>query len=267
MVRGRTPPGGRGAAVKSACGGPTAVVACVLGLALAASTARAEGGAQPPVLPRSGPTLESFVPPGFRIEQQEERDLDGDGRPDAVFQIVPVCEGVDDDVRATETCEAQGRVLVIVFREAAGGYRLSIAAPIASNVGPHGDSFSGFELKGRTLVLRGGEASCAGQSGSEWTGFYRFQQGDWYRIGTLESRWHRSDECGKDPDGSLCPRLKLRGGEFCTERNVSTNHNTSMEESRWTVTTDAEEKERQVVVRRRLPRAPLQRLADENLGF
>jgi hypothetical protein len=243
------------------------VAACATWLALASSTAHADAGTRPPAIPRSGPTIDSFVPPGYRIEQQEERDLDGDGRPDAVFQIVPTCEGVDPSVQDTERCEAEGRVLVIVFREAGGGYRLSLSAPISSTVGPHGDSFSGFKLKGRTLVLGGAAFSCAGQVGTDWTGFYRYQQGDWYRIGTLVSRWHRSDECGEDPDGSLCPQLKLRAGESCTDFAVSTNHNTSVEESRWTITADADGKEREVVVRRRLPRAPLLRLADEDLGF
>jgi hypothetical protein len=237
-------------------------------LALAGRAAGADDHA--PRIPVSGPTIASFAPPGYQIEQTEELDLDGDGLRDAALLVVPACEGVGE-LRAQDECRSEGRMLIIVFRQAKGGYRLSIAKPIESTVGPHGDSFGGMKVRGRALTFKGASSSCAGQVGESSTLLFRYQNGDWFLIGQTDSTWRLSTECGGGPIGrGLCPGLQLRAGEACVQLDRSYNLLTRMEESKWSIQReegDAQGEEREVVVQRKLPKVPPSRLTDYRLGF
>jgi hypothetical protein len=246
------------------------VIGCGLAACLAAAVQDVPPEERRPPFPASGPTVESFVPPGYTIERREESDFDGDGLRDAALLLVPACEGVEE-VLPAENCRSDGRMLVIVLGTAPGGYRLAIAKPIVSTVGPHGGSFGGMKVRGRTLTFAGAHSSCAGQAGESGTETFRFQNGDWFLIGRTESTWHQSTACGGGPIGTgLCPELTLRPGEACVRRDRSWNLLTSMQESKWSIQPedgDTEGKEREVVQRRKFPQAPLPRLADYLLGF
>ncbi|HEY2558152.1 MAG TPA: hypothetical protein VGI48_00405 [Caldimonas sp.] len=224
---------------------------------------------------QSGTTIESFVPPQHRIAVKVEADFDGDGLRDAALLVVPDCkELAESSPLEREQCEADGRMLVVVFRQAKGGYRLSIAKEIPSGVGNHGDHFEGMKLRGRTLSFGGGGSSCAGGSGGEQSYQFRYQAGEWVLIGTTQSSWMRSTECGGegfDRNRNFCPELELGRGEVCVEVSRSANFNTSIQESTWSIQPTgsgrAEQSERTVVQRKRFDRKPLVRMTDIALEF
>jgi hypothetical protein len=224
---------------------------------------------------QSGPTIESFVPPQHHIATKIEADLDGDGLRDAALLVVPDCtEVAQSSPLEREQCEPDGRRLVIVFRQAKGGYRLSITKAIPSGVGNHGDHFNGMKLRGRTLSFGGGGFSCAGSSGGEQSFQFRYQGGEWLLIGSTETSWMRTTECGGedfDRNRTFCPELELGRGEVCTDVRRSANFNTSILESTWSIqpagSSYADDNERTVVQRKRFERKPLVRMADIVLEF
>jgi hypothetical protein len=237
--------------------------------------AHAAGHGGSPSIRQSGATIESFVPPQYHIATRIEADLDGDGLRDAALLVVPDCkEDVSESSGLEEECEADGRMLVIVFRQAKGGYRLSITKEIPSGVGNHGDHFGGMKLRGRTLSFGGGGFSCAGSSGGEQSFQFRYQAGEWLLIGSTQVSWMRSTECGGesfDRNRNFCPELTLGRGEVCIEVTRSANFNTSIQESTWLIqpagSNYADDNERTVVQRKRFDRKPLVRLADIDLEF
>jgi len=241
-------------------------------LTLGGQPACAVGGKGSPRIPESGATIDSFVPPGYQIEQKEEVDLDGDGLRDAALLIVPDCEAKRDvSPLEQEQCFADGRMLVIVFRKVEGGYRLSVSKEIRSDVGNHGDHFSGMKVRGRTLSFGGGSFSCAGQVGGDSSFQYRYQDGDWFLIGRTEATWHRSTECdGGQSNRDFCTELKVGRSEVCVALTLSVNYITSMQESKWSIESAADSadgKERTIVTRKKFAREPLKRLVDETLEF
>jgi hypothetical protein len=248
-------------------------VALLLGASCAC--AHAEGDVGSSRIRQSGPAIESFVPPQHHIATKIEADLDGDGLRDAALLVVPDCtEVAESSPLEQEQCEADGRRLVIVFRQAKGGYRLSITKEIRSGVGNHGDHFGGMKLRGRTLSFGGGGFSCAGSSGGEQSFQFRYQGGEWLLIGSTETSWMRTTECGGesfDRNRNFCPELELGRGEVCIEVRRSANFNTSILESTWSIqpagSNYAEDNERTVVQRKHFDRKPLVRLADIDLEF
>jgi hypothetical protein len=245
----------------------------VLLLALWCGPARAVGGGGSLPIPESGATIDTFLPPGYQIEQKEEVDLDGDGLRDAALLIVPGdCEAKHDSVQEQEQCWADGRMLVIVFRKPKGGFRLSVSKEIRSDVGNHGDHFDGMKVRGRTLLLGGGSFSCAGQVGDNWTSQYRYQDRDWFLIGERQKTWHRSTECDGgqfDQNRDFCPELKLGSSDVCLEVTRSANYMTSTQDFRWWIepVADRDNKGRTVIIRGKFAREPLKRLADETFFF
>jgi hypothetical protein len=225
------------------------------------------------VFPEAAATPAAFVPNGYVIEQQEEADFNEDGQRDVALLVVPECPETEAPTGSADqtSCRAEGRLLAILFRQGESGYRLSVTNAVSSGVGVHGDHFDGMKVHGRTLSLSGGGSSCAGQVGNNATFQFRFQDGDWYLIGTVERMWHLSDECdggGFDANATYCAELKLPSTQACTEVSRSTNFNTSAQEATWTVVPIADrEKERKVVRREAVPRKPLRRLATENMNF
>jgi hypothetical protein len=205
----------------------------VLLLCLGSGTAYAASAVASSLIPESGATITAFVPPGYQIEQKEEVDLNGDGLGDAALLIVPACEAeLEDSILEQERCWADGRMLVIVFRNSKGGFRLSVSKEIRSDVGPHGDHFDGMKVRGRTLSFGGGSFSCAGQVGENWSSQYRYQDGDWFLIGLKEETWHRSTECDGgqfDQNRDFCPDLKLGSSEVCLGLTRSVNYITAMQ--------------------------------------
>ena len=245
----------------------------VLLLALWGEPASAGGGRDSPRIPESGAKIETFVPPGYQIEQKEEVDLDGDGLRDAALLIVPDCEAKRDaSPQEQEQCWADGRMLVIVFRKVEGGYRLSVGKEIRSDVGNHGDHFGGMKVHGRTLSFGGGSSSCAGQVGGDSSFQYRYQDRDWFLIGRTEETWHRSTECDGGQlhaNRDFCPELKLGRSEVCVGLIYSVNYITSVQESKWSIepAEDRDGKERTIVIRKKFARGPLERLVDITFEF
>jgi len=250
-------------------------VLVALFLALWLQLAKAERDAGSPRIPKSGATTNRFVPPQHHIASKLDADLDGEGLRDAALLVVPDCKDVpEESVQQLEQCEADGRMLVIVFREAKGGYRLSMSKGIPSGVGNHGDHFGGMKLRGRTLSFEGGGSSCAGSTGGDDAFQFRYQARDWFLIGTRQTRWVLSTECSStsfDRNRDFCPELKLGRSEVCVQVVRSTNFNTSTQESIWSIEPATgngfQESERTIVQRKRLARKPLVRLADITLDF
>ena len=240
--------------------------AVCVSLLAAASTANAQITSREPKIPISGSKIESFVPPGYKIEERIDRDFEGDGRTDAALLIVPQCNDFDHPLEEAN-CKSEGRNLVIVLRTSPGAYKLSVSKNVVSGVGSHGDTFGGMTARGRALRFEGGSSSCAGQTGGTHIYTYRYQSGDWFLIGADDRTWKLSMECGGTAIASrLCPKLKLRAGEECIQLDRSIHYNASAQELTWTIR-DATDGERTVVVRERLPRAPLRRLVDEPFEF
>ena len=239
-------------------------------LLLAARMAPVADGSEPGV-PAASAAIRAFLPAEHVIEQLEEVDLDEDGLRDAALLGVPACSESADDLSERAQCHADGRFLLILFRQPDGSYRRSVSVGIQSGVGVHGDHFDRMQVRGRTVSLSGGGTSCAGQTGSDDTYQYRFQNDDWYLIGHVEHRWHLSDECDTKPfdvNQYLCPELQLSAREACVEVERSTNFNTAMQESKWSVTPRSDEGPERTVVRRKpVPRQPLRALRDEKISF
>jgi hypothetical protein len=213
--------------------------------------------------------LDAFVPSGYVIERKLEVDLNGDGLRDAALLIVPECKDEADlGFPRDADCLSEGRMLVIVFRLAAGGYNLSVSKPISSGIGVHGDHFYGIEVRGRTLLVKGGAFSTTGSEGSDQTLQFRYQADDWFLIGRVETRW--GPTAYDSTNQVICPELSLRKGETCSALKRSINFSTSMEESIWSVqsgTEGVDEKTRTIVARKKLSPTALTRLADVALDF
>jgi hypothetical protein len=237
-----------------------AVLAC-------AALASAQGPAPRVDIPSSGKTIESFVPRNYRILEQHEADLNGDGLRDAVLVVE-----FDDDVLAFEN----PRPLLILFRQRGGGYRLSARSDdvvYTASPGVHGDSFYGIDIVGRTVVVKDGELSGAGSEGGGQHQKFRFQNGGWYRIGIDDHEWRYPPD-GDAAKGAAskrtewCPELKLSADEVCLEVRRSWNYNTGEFVSRWDIYPVAvpfdmsDDALRIQIIRGKIPPKPLVPLAD-----
>lgn len=247
---------------------PTTLLPALL---LLAARVAAAGDPSEPVAPVANAAIQAFLPAEHVIEQLEEVDLDEDGLRDAVLLGVPACSESADDLPTRAQCRADGRFLLILFRQPDGSHRRSVSVGIQSGVGVHGDHFDRMQVRGRTVSLSGVGSSCAGQTGGGDTYQYRFQNGDWYLIGHVEHRWHLSDECDTesfDVNQHLCPELQLSAHEACVDVERSTNFNTATQESKWSVTPrSGEGSERTVIRRKPVPRQALRALRDEKISF
>jgi hypothetical protein len=250
--------------------------AIMLWIGMATGTATAAASISEPagsIIPQNGNGIADVVPKGYVVEQQQEADFNEDRLPDVALLLVPACEQADVVPGSLEqaSCRAEGRLLAIVFRRHEGGYRLSVSNAVSSGVGVHGDHFEGMQVRGRTLSLAGVSFSCAGQEGGGMTYIYRFQDGDCFLIGTEEKRWHRPGGCDRDAVDAnpLCPELKLPATQSCEEVRRSTNFNTAVEETTFTVVMAGADdgQGRRLVRRKSIPRSPLRRLATEKIEF
>jgi len=91
---------------------------------LLALAAPAEAARSAPVLPAQAPSIEAFVPAGWKILQRADGDLDGDGRPDAAFVLENSQQpdpGFGDEEEGWQTFWP--RIVAVVLAEGEG-YRL-----------------------------------------------------------------------------------------------------------------------------------------------
>lgn len=147
-------------------------------------------------LPKTGPTVNAFVPSGYKIKKQAAGDLNKDGIPDAAL----VLKNTKEDA-ANVDAEDMPRLLVIIFGAKGGGYTLSASSEEAvlckTCGGVWGDPFADLKVFRGTIVID----HYAGSS-DRWgfTHRWRFQDGDWYLIGlkTLNENNLRGDYETKD---------------------------------------------------------------------
>ncbi len=134
-----------------------------------------------PVLPPTGPKIESFVPKGWHIVEKAEGDLNKDNAPD----IAAVVEA-DKDVPnlKEEDYPQKPRILLIALRQANGSYTLSIQSNesilLSNEGGVMGDPLAGLTIERGTLLVQ-----FYGGSADRWGYDYRwrFQNNEWFLIG------------------------------------------------------------------------------------
>jgi hypothetical protein len=154
---------------------------CCAAIALLVLFAAPDGFAY--TLPKTGATVNAFVPSSHKIIQEATGDLNKDGIPDAVLVL-------KDKKEEKENSDADEvpRLLVIIFGVKEGGYTLSAMSEDAilckTCGGVFGDPFADLKIARGTLVI-----DHYGGSSDRWgfTHRWRFQDGDWYLIG-LASR-------------------------------------------------------------------------------
>ncbi|MET1111923.1 MAG: hypothetical protein ABWX67_10400 [Allosphingosinicella sp.] len=109
--------------------GRRAIAALAALAALPATGAAAQDVAIPPSIHPElsilAGSIEGFVPPGWRLEARADGELNGDGKPDAA---VVLRESNPANVLADTMCEERfdtnPRILLVLFAEPGGGYRM-----------------------------------------------------------------------------------------------------------------------------------------------
>jgi hypothetical protein len=99
-------------------------------------------------IPVENPRLTDFVPAGWTMEETIEQDLDRDGKPDAVLELIEALPHKTEE----ETLPDRARVLAVVLQTQTGGYRrialarrlLRCSACFGTMAGPEG---GGAEIK------------------------------------------------------------------------------------------------------------------------
>ncbi|MFN7974249.1 MAG: hypothetical protein U0166_18185 [Acidobacteriota bacterium] len=214
----------------------------------AALAARAADGGGPSI-PARGPTVDAFVPEGYAILAREEGDLDRDGRKDVVVAIA-------------SSDESAPRPLLVLLQSEAG-YVLSVradhAVPARESGGIHAnDGFAGLEIRRGTIIIKHfGGATVTNTSSVQ----FRYQEGDWYRIGQMEA----IQGPAASDNGSLgraLGELTLEPPELFVGHSVDTNYLTGAVIESWEVYNENTGADRTVTKKRRIRRAPLTRLAD-----
>ena len=219
-----------------------------------------------PHIPAYGKSIGSFVPEGFHVLASKEADFNGDGLTD----VVVVLEA-DDEVLRYE----QPRPLIVLFKQRDGGYRLSGRSDNAVPTAPpgvHGDRFEGIKIRRNTFIVTSGGSSGAGSSGDESQEQYRYQNGDWYLIGTQEHTWNYPLNPSSDSsylNAEWCPQLHLAPEYVCRELQRSVNFNTREKIDQWDVYPVAGsftpgENFRTTALREKLPRKPLTPMSQIN---
>lgn len=210
---------------------------------LAALVLATGAAAQPPPVPGTAPTVDKFVPPGYRVLLRAAADFNGDGLQDVLLVLV---KKADPD---------GNRTLLILFREAAGGYTLSIRSDQAiPETGTGGavsnDGFDRIRVRGNTFVIaRYGGSSV--RHADAWQ--FRYQQGEWVLIGETLTAAGPGVGCPGAPDNKdlVCTGYKI-DTNFLTRRQVITADYVDV----------ARDKDASRVVRRTLPAGKLVSLAE-----
>lgn len=163
--------------------------------------------AQSPSIYRA-PSPEAFIPAGYAVLHRAGADFNGDGLRDVLL------------VLANQADPDAGRPLLILFRDPAGGYTLSIrtdqAVPEAATGGAAAnDGFDGIRLRGNTFIIsRYGGSSV--RHADAWQ--FRYQQGVWVLIGEMLAasgpggRCRRAGRCALPSScRSLAAQVNRRG--------------------------------------------------------
>lgn len=145
------------------------------------------------VVPATGHTLASFIPPGYRVlpEGRATGDLNGDGRPDKVLVLRPLLEDQPDRIDP----DMPGRILLILlgtptgYTLAAQSSRIMLCRGCG---GIYGDPFASLDIKNGILTI-----SHYGGSSWRWsiTSKFRYQQGSFYLIGETTDYGRAEGNC------------------------------------------------------------------------
>lgn len=134
-----------------------------------------------PSFPKTGKTLNDFVPSGWKVLKKTEGDLNKDNLPDLAVILASNVEDTNSD----DAMDAP-RPLLILFKQADGSLLLSAVQPAIVMCkqcgGVFGDPLEDFTIERGTVVLKH-----YGGSNDKWGSTYRFrfQDGDWFLIGKL----------------------------------------------------------------------------------
>jgi len=201
-------------------------------------------------IPKTGSTVESFVPKGCLIREKKEADFNGDGKTDIVM-VVEMSKKDNESLFGDEP-----RPLIVLFKQADGTYRLSAKSEdfvlCAGCGGVAGDPFMGIEIKKNTFSIHH-----HGGSSTRWSykHQFRFQDNDCYLIGKTKSIIGATMDIG-------CPELGLSKSEACFLHETDTNLITGNQVEKWEIRNMENEKSRIKTSQRKIAIKPLKRLSD-----
>ncbi|MGE3801788.1 MAG: hypothetical protein AB7H80_12280 [Candidatus Kapaibacterium sp.] len=152
---------------------------------------------EPIRVPATGDSVPALVPAGWHLLDSATGDLNKDHLDDLVLVI----EADKDESEPERTWGDEERTLVVYFRKKRGGYQYAVQADnlviLASDGGVMGDPYEGVEVNRGSFLIHF-------YGGSSWrwgmTYRFRFQEGEWYLIGSTEysmstqtGEYHSSD--------------------------------------------------------------------------
>ncbi len=154
-----------------------------------------------PTIQKHGKTVESFVPRGWKIIAKAQGDLNDDSVKDWAIVIQSRRKVDYNYVRCDDTLYgfAPSRVLLILVGKPDSTFDLALQAdhiiPPSDQGGAHDDPFH----VPHALRIAKGSLFIAEKYGGACTYYapvrqYRFQNGDWYLIGSTTTRY----ECGEE---------------------------------------------------------------------
>jgi len=138
-----------------------------------------------PILPKTGRTIDFFIPKGYQIIYHKEGNLNDDKVKDAAVIIESKTE--IDNLKETEHAQ-KPRILFILFGKLSGGYNLSVQSNesimLSDDGGVFGDPLQELYIMGKTVCV-----DYYGGSNFKWSYTYkwRYQQKDWFLIGATHS--------------------------------------------------------------------------------
>ncbi len=138
-----------------------------------------------PNLPKTGQTIDSFIPKGYQIIYQKEGNLNDD----KVKDVAIIIESKTEIANLKETDHAQKpRILFILLGKLSGGYDLSVQSNesimLSDDGGVFGDPLQELYIMGKTVCV-----DYYGGSNFKWSYTYkwRYQNNGWFLIGATHS--------------------------------------------------------------------------------
>lgn len=163
-----------------------------------------------PVIPKSGKTIQAFVPKGWFIKDSTKGDFNNDKLEDVVLVLA------NDKEEAENNYDYECARPILILQKTKTGYLLSAFSKkgvLCKNCGGvFGDPFESISLKNNVLNI-----NHYGGSAWRWTKnlTFRFQNKKWELIGISEDSYFNAEECGDAGVGN--------SGRNLSEVNFSTS--------------------------------------------